>query len=368
MDEIEAVGELAQGALVARAIEPAAGEGGAEADEGHTHESACLNCGTPLVGPHCHGCGQHAHVHRTIGAFLHDLLHGALHFEGKIWHTLPLLALRPGELTRRYIEGERARFVSPMALFLFSVFLMFAVFQMVGISAPDDLEAPVEAGEGSSLERQLAGLQAARRGMGDDNAGTPAIDAQIEAVERRIAERANTDPDPDPEDPVVLAERTGTENGLSSKLTFRPTGIALLDHGIEKWRNNPTLMAYKLQANSYKFSWLLIPLSIPFVWLIFAWRRRFGAYDHAVFVTYSLCFMSLLFVAIALLGQVPWISGGWLFFAAVLIPPVHIYKQLRGAYALSRFSAGWRTMVLLVFITIVLGLFLNLLLLLGAMG
>ena len=63
----------------------------------------------------------------SLGAFVHDLLHGVFHFEGKIWRTLPLLAWRPGELTRRYIDGERARFVSPIALFLFIVFLMFAV-------------------------------------------------------------------------------------------------------------------------------------------------------------------------------------------------------------------------------------------------
>lgn len=88
-----------------------------------------------LIGPHCHRCGQKAHVHRTLSAFLHDLLHGALHFEGKIFRTLPLLVWKPGELTRRYIAGERARFVGPMALFLFSVFLMFAVFQIVGMGA-----------------------------------------------------------------------------------------------------------------------------------------------------------------------------------------------------------------------------------------
>lgn len=70
---------------------------------------------------------------------MHDLLHGALHFEGKLWRTLPMLGFRPGELTRRYIEGERARFVSPMALFLFSVFLMFAVFQLMGFTAPTDI-------------------------------------------------------------------------------------------------------------------------------------------------------------------------------------------------------------------------------------
>jgi len=162
----------------------------------------------------------------------------------------------------------------------------------------------------------------------------------------------------------VLAQ---SEDG-KSKLTRRRSGWAFLDHAVDKWRETPGLMAYKLQANSYKFSWLLIPLSVPFVWLTFAWRRRFGAYDHAVFVTYSLCFMSLLFVAIAMLGQIPAMPGWLLFFATVLIPPVHIYKQLRGAYGLSRFSGFWRTMALLVFIVIVLALFVDLLLVLGALG
>ncbi|MEO5972025.1 MAG: hypothetical protein ABIP91_01495 [Sphingomicrobium sp.] len=54
------------------------------ADDGHTHEQACLNCGCALAGDFCHCCGQRAHVRRTLGAFWHDLAHGVLHFEGKI--------------------------------------------------------------------------------------------------------------------------------------------------------------------------------------------------------------------------------------------------------------------------------------------
>ena len=61
---------------------------------------------------------------RTLSAFWHDLLHGVFHFEGKIWRTLPMLAWRPGVLTRSYIEGKRATYVSPIALFLFSAFLL----------------------------------------------------------------------------------------------------------------------------------------------------------------------------------------------------------------------------------------------------
>ena len=124
-------------------------------------------------------------------------------------------------------------------------------------------------------------------------------------------------------------------------------------------------MLYKLQTNFYKFSWLLIPLSVPFVWLLFLWKRHFKAYDHAIFVTYSLSFMTLLILAATLLG----IAGAWtavIVLPLVFIPPIHMYKHLRGTYGLSRFSALWRLCVLTVFIMIVLLIFLQLLLAIGA--
>jgi len=354
-DISEAIGTVAEGALLARAAEPRRGEGGEAAAAG-----TCLNCGTALMGTHCHGCGQRAQVHKTLGAFLHDLLHGAFHFEGKIWHTLPLLAWKPGQLTRRYIDGERARFVSPMALFLFAVFLMFATFQLAGIAPPTDFGPPVqvsadEAGDARTLEEELAGLHEARKAMGDNNPASALIDRQIAAIEQRIAETADKD------GKIVLA----ASEDKGSKLTYQRTGVAILDQGIDKWRANPGLMAYKLQSNSYKFSWLLIPLSVPFVWLLFLWRRRFGAYDHAVFVTYSLAFMTLFYVALVLLGGIG-VSTWVLVLFGTFVPLVHIYKQLKGAYGLSRFSALWRTTILIGFICVILVLFLDLLLVLGA--
>ncbi|MXO61047.1 DUF3667 domain-containing protein [Altererythrobacter salegens] len=370
----EAVGSMVEGGLLARAVEPQAGEG----KDGHTHEGACLNCGTAMVGQHCHACGQRAHVHKTLGAFMHDLLHGVFHLEGKTWHTLPMLAWKPGELTRRYIDGQRAYFVSPMALFLFSVFLMFAVFQIAGISTPDDLNTPGQVVSEETTD-DLEGLRQARKAMGDDNPASPIIDTQIERLEKEAAgkdaESSATVEDAAPA-PAATTNKAAaddgkevlasTSDGLARITTDKnPTGISVIDRLIEKWRHNPELMAYKLQANSYKFSWLLIPLSIPFVWLLFLWRRRFGAYDHAVFVTYSLSFMTLLFVILTVLGQFG-VSTALLVTVGTMVPIYHIYRQLKGAYGLSRFSALWRTSVLLVFIVVILALFLNVLLLLGA--
>jgi hypothetical protein len=52
----------------------------------------------------------------------------------------------------------------------------------------------------------------------------------------------------------------------------------------------------------------------------------------------------------------------------MLIPPIHMYRQLRGAYQLSRFSALWRTIFLLIFSAVSMTIFLLLLLALGVLG
>jgi len=352
-DVIEGLGTATEGGLLSRAIEPDSGARQPHPDQ----PEKCLNCGTMLTGAYCHACGQQGHVHRTIGAFVHDLLHGALHFEGKLWRTLPMLMFKPGSLTRRYIEGERARFVSPMALFLFTVFLMFAIFQVIGLTAPTGLSNPDLEGTITTAEsRATVQRDAAQEAL-------DALPADADAATRQAAERQLEDAEGvlDGLDQVQTLD-FNEDGGMS--LNF--TGIAWLDETlVKKWREDPDLMIYKLQANAYKFSWLLIPISIPFVWLLFAWRRRFKGYDHAIFITYSLSFVTLLFVAASLLGQAG-ISAPLIVLGVGLIVPIHMYKQLRGAYSLSRFSAFWRLIVLSAFIWIIVLLFIQMLLVLGA--
>ena len=107
---------------------------------------------------------------------------------------------------------------------------------------------------------------------------------------------------------------------------------------------------------------MLIPLSVPFLWLMFPFSRRFRLYDHTVFVTYSLSFMTLLVVAAVLIGLagLPAVAG-----FAMLIPPFHIYRQLKGTYGLSPGGALLRTFLLIAFATLALGLFLLMLFGLG---
>ncbi|MCY1170657.1 hypothetical protein D9M73_107390 [compost metagenome] len=125
-------------------------------------------------------------------------------------------------------------------------------------------------------------------------------------------------------------------------------------------------MLYKLQSSAYKYSWALIPISTPFVALLFLWRRRFQMYDHAIFVTYSIAFMMMLVVALTLLSSAG-VSYWLIERAALIIPPVHMFAQLRGAYSLRKRSALWRTVALLIFAWVALLAFVAMLLVMGLM-
>jgi hypothetical protein len=349
---MEAVGDAVTGGLVARALEPDAGE------HGGTGEGLCLNCGAALIGPHCHQCGQPAHVHRSVSAWWHDLAHGVLHLDGKIWRTLPLLAWRPGELTRRYIQGERAKFVSPLALFLFSVFLMFAMFSAFGEGLAID-PTGVKRGLAHDVEMRqaaIAKMQAERSALTAAHKPTADIDARLKMAGEQLA-----------------LVRTMDQRGLVQGSVVRVSDDvpSWLRKAMEKAGRNPSLMLYKLQSNAYKFSWALIPISVPFLWLLFLHRRRYRreyrAYDHLVFVTYSIAAMSLALVTLVLMREIG-MPSAIVAFLSIAVPPVHIYRQLRGAYGVGRFGAAWRTVALLVFATVALALFLLLLVALGVFG
>jgi hypothetical protein len=80
---------------------------------------ACLNCGRPLTGPFCAECGQKAvPTNLTLTEFLQETTHELTHWEGKVPSTLKTLFFKPGLLTVDFLAGRRARWLSPLRLYL----------------------------------------------------------------------------------------------------------------------------------------------------------------------------------------------------------------------------------------------------------
>lgn len=360
-NEIEAGGALATAALAADALQPgAAGHG--------PHGERCANCGTALAGPFCGQCGQRAHLHRSIGDVVHEVVHGITHFDGRFWTTLPLLLFRPGKLIRSYIDGQRARYIAPVPLFLMVVFLMFFVLSFVGFS---DNVGPVQVGSGNpkqdaqALSDALADIDrdmAAARAKGDT--------AEVRRLEgaRGVMEALGRQAGPGE---ASISDRLSEEIATASargdvSISF---GVPWLDEKAQAALQNPKLLLYKLQTKAYKLSFLLMPLSLPWLWLVFFWRRRDNGepvtmYDHAIFSLYSISFISLLFVAGSLLLSAD-ITSQFLWVPLLLAPALHMFAALRGAYALGWWGAGWRTAYLSVAGVMNLSAYLFILIVLG---
>ncbi|HWJ58463.1 MAG TPA: DUF3667 domain-containing protein [Sphingomicrobium sp.] len=325
MNELDGIGGVVTGGLLAQALEPDTGE-----IDGR-REGRCLNCGTPLSGPYCSECGQRAVLHRSLLSFLQDFVQGIYNFEGKIWRTLPMLAWCPGDLTRRYIHGERARYVSPVALYLFSVFAMFAVLNFNGSIGPQAGSVKDQVETAAKEERaDLTRLEAERKRI-------VARGGNIAAIDKRIAGKKKD-----------LVQLQKVQSGEMIQMEGLDEGEAprWVRNAVERAQKNPELAIYNVQDAASKYSWLLIPISVPFLWLLFPLNRRYHLYDHTIFVTYSLSFMMMLVILGGLL-----IAVGMTGLASVLffLPPVHMYRQLKGAYGLSRWGALLRTFALLTF-------------------
>jgi hypothetical protein len=377
----EATGLAATGALAARALErPGAGAHGATASAGTT---SCLNCGTALVGPFCHACGQKAHLHRSIGHIFEELVHGVLHWDSKGWRTLPLLVAQPGRLTRDYVEGKRARYIAPLSLFLALFLLMFLSFSFLGpaiggdvveVDEPDRTVAEIERelarvradpdappGLAAALE---AGLAAARRAQAREratSAGAAAGKGQPGTGAGATPGAASADQS-EPTLHTVMREAS-QQNKIDLEINGRP--LTETTERLRKALANPELTLYKIQQKAYKLAFLLVPMSVPILWLLFIGRRGVRLYDHTVFVLYSLSFMSLLAIIVVLAQRIGEPLAGLAALAAILAPPVHMFAQLRGAYGLGWRGALWRALLLAVGAAAVATLYLSIMLLLG---
>lgn len=133
-------------------------------------EPNCLNCGAELQGKYCHACGQKGvTLEMTLHDLRHDVTHEFLHLdENKILKTARLLIFRPGFLSKEYVQGRRASYISPLRIYLTCSVLFFAL----AAFAPRG-DRIIEVGPGPNVRAPLNAQQEAQADLiGDKLAKT----------------------------------------------------------------------------------------------------------------------------------------------------------------------------------------------------
>lgn len=133
------------------AEEPLAGAGFSKVESEprsmKSKKQQCLNCGEILLPPDrfCSRCGQKVtDIRVTLWFLISDFFAQQFAVEGKLFRSLSTLMTRPGKLTKDFCNGRRARYFTPIQIYLLTgvvFFLMIDVFSSFDSLSPIQVDS-----------------------------------------------------------------------------------------------------------------------------------------------------------------------------------------------------------------------------------
>jgi len=279
--------------------------------------AACPNCGHGFGGAaprFCPACGQETRVRPpTLGEFAQQFGGAYLSTEGALWRTLKLLLTRPGELTVRYLAGQRKHFVLPLRLYLtISVIVLLAIrlAAQAGLEGAPKVNFRVDAGKADNTMNISIGQ--GRAGMKDGQFFC-----------------------------------TGLPQWVCTRLQRR------IDTDVASLQAQMLQMGERIVAQLGSAMFVMLPAFA--LWMKLAWwDRRLRYTEHLVFALHLHAFWFL-----ALLLALP--SQSWLTLLGLLSVPVYGWLAVARVYGggrLSRLlrSAGVSVLYLVTLAVVVVGL------------
>jgi hypothetical protein len=259
----------------------------------------CANCATPLQGPWCYACGQSGEdFHRSVVRLCAELLEGLVHVDGRLWRTLPALLLRPGKLTRDFLDGHRAPQIPPLRLFLVVLLAIFLVGGLTDKAKFVNIDISTSTDQGGKVTTKVSEPRTLEQ-------LTPAERADLSKQLSQV--KVNLGRGDDPRATDWLKDRV-------SRALADPQKFYLV---LEQW--------------SERFAFLMLPISALLLSLAFIFQRRFYLFDHTIFSLHSLSAVGLMLTAtLALRPLIGHTSDVF-----ILPAPVHLFFHMRGVYRTS---------------------------------
>jgi len=318
----------------------------------------CLNCGAALGGQYCGQCGQRA-SNRLISLWelLRDAFGDLFELDSRLWRTMTPLLLRPGALTRDYLEGRRARYMPPfrMYLVLSLVFFVIAFFdpreELAILYEPAEETNPELAAEKKAQEEEVTQElleELVREGVVDPSVLEPDDSAMAAPPSSDEAAAA-----------AELAEEAAGENlGLNIRIDDED-GSCNIDRG--NFEDMPEFIKRRFSAERMEqvcnrvvevgargviaalldkipvALLILLPLMAVVLKLLYPLSRRYYV-EHLLFFVHFHSFMFLLLSLQILWSRLVAVTGlpGAVsvlpIVATSLYMPVYLYKSMRRVY------------------------------------
>lgn len=312
----------------------------------------CLNCGAPLQGQYCGQCGQRA-TNRLISLWelTRDAFGDLFELDSRLWRTLVPLLIRPGKLTRDYLEGRRARYMPPFRMYL----VLSVIFFVVAFFDPrDDLSLLFEPEpEPEPVPEQVEDVDET---LADAAAKIDQLEAEGKLTEDQAKSARAAVDNREQYGPSVTLYGDGADDGFNVRIDEETgkcvaTGVDKLPVWIQKRLTQERLeeICERVAADEGKTLTSLLLDNIPIALIVllpvmalvlkalYPLSRRYFV-EHLLFFVHFHAFffliltLEILFSRLAGLVFVPKPLAVLVVVAASLYIPVYLYKAMRRVY------------------------------------
>lgn len=300
----------------------------------------CLNCGTTFGGQYCGKCGQRAHSRLiSIWELIRDAFGDLFELDSRLWQTLLPLVIRPGQLTRDYLLGRRARFMPPFRTYLVLsvVFFLIAFFdprEELGLLFEPRAESTEQAAESDQNAAEIregvlqelaehdiiVGGEELPEGLQDEDDGG--------SVNLKI-----TDGESDFNCDVSDIESADIPQWLSRRVT--PERLQVMCERVRA--DDGRALLDKLLDNVPAALFILLPLMALVLRVLYPLSKRYYV-EHLLFVVHYHAFffliltLQILFARFGALVSIPEKATDIALFGASLYIPVYLFRAMQRVY------------------------------------
>jgi len=298
-----------------------------------------MNCGAALAGEYCAACGQRheAHVH-TLGHFLGEAFESITHADSRLWRTLGYLLVKPGRLTREFLDGRRARYLPPFRLYLVISLAFFLIAGKPGF-LDDDSQSEDSSERIAGLYKAADELQA----QAQNNPAMAPVAEQLRASAKREQERVEK-LKASGADAATIERETGDKIEITGCAKFESNvpnasrGYQVI-HGFCQKMSHTSAREFlaTIMHNVPRAMFVFLPLLALIMKLLY-WRPKRYYVEHLLFLVHNHAFVFLAFSIVALLTSIPVVGPhlGLLDGLIWLYMIWYIFRAMRVYYGQSR--------------------------------
>ncbi|MFT5208997.1 MAG: hypothetical protein ACI9CE_000715 [Flavobacterium sp.] len=276
----------------------------------------CPNCHFELRGQFCAACGQNQKGNdRFFLTLIADAVEDIFTFDSRASKTIVRLIFKPGNLTKEYFRGRRARYVQPLRLYFITSLTFFFFMTVQNVVRNQDLD--ISAGDASQqqvseeIDRALNEAKMNKKNLGEKKEIEESLDEFLSELNLGLL-------------PETLDQK------------FEKRFEAQIKKAVEVGKENPKEILNKLLDLAPPVIFCLLPIFALLLKIVYINTGRYYT-EHLILAVHNQCFIFLILFISGLFGLIPENVFIELINSLILIwIPIYLFLSLKHTY-----EEGW---------------------------